>query len=641
MLPTLRQTLPTIYCVTLFALTLHLEAAILPAEKLLPDDTLIVVSTPDYALLREFYQTAPQTRLWNDPAMKPFVDKFISKLREEIVQPLEHDLGVKLDDYAALPQGQATFAITQNGWQGSSDTLPAALFLLDTKEKSSQLKTNLADLRRKWVDAGNTLKTEKIRDFEFTAYLLSDKDVPPTLKKILAPGSDDSAGDSVTNAPRTELLIGQVESLLIAGTSVKAVEKIVAHLTGGSAPALADMPAFEASRLAVFRNAPIYGWANAKAFLDLFNRKPAKDDADTANPLAMFSPEKIIATTGLSGVKTLAFAGQNSAEGSLIQFVISAPEAGRQGLLQLLPADGKESTPPPFVPADAIKFQRSRLDGQKTWATLQKILNDISPQIMSGVNFALDTANTAAKQKDPAFDLQKNLFGNLGDDLISYSKAPHGTTAAELNSGPSLFLLGSPRPEQLADALKSILVLMSAQGGAPAEREFLGRKIFSVALPTLAFAASAGGAGSATLSYAASGSYVAITTDTAMLEEYLRRSDGQQKALRETPGLMDAVQKVGGSSVGIFGYQNDAELSRFLFEAARKSQGTAAAGSAPLPGMDFPMGNNAFKDWMDFSLLPPFEQVAKYFSFSVYGVSANADGLTFKMFTPVPPPLKN
>ena len=303
MLPTLRRTLPTIYCVTFFATALNLGAAILPAEKLLPDDTLIVVSTPDYALLREFFKSSPQTRLWNDPAMKPFVDKFISKLREEIVQPLEHDLGVKFDDYATLPQGQATFALTQNGWQGSSDNLPAALFLLDTRGKSSQLKTNLADLRRKWVDAGKTLKTEKIRDVEFTTYLLSDQDVPPSLKQILAPGNDASAGDSATNTPHIELLIGQVESLLIAGTSPRAVEKIVAHLTGGSAPALADVPAFEASRLALFRDAPFYGWANAKTFLDLLTSKPANASVLTPpRPVAamIFSGEKKASGLGVS-----------------------------------------------------------------------------------------------------------------------------------------------------------------------------------------------------------------------------------------------------------------------------------------------------------------------------------------------------
>jgi hypothetical protein len=637
---TSRRTILSVFFAAFFSILLNAVAAIPPAEKLLPDDTLIVVGTPDFTALREVYNTSPQTRLLNDPAMKPIKDKFISRLKEEFVQPLERELGVKFDDFANLPQGQATFAITQNGWQGSADQPPAALFLLDVKGKSSQLKTNLAELRRKWVDAGKTIKTEKIRDLEFTSYMLSDKEVPKTLKKILAPGGDESAADSATNAPKSELVIGQFESLLIAGNSAKAVEKVVAHLTGGSAPALADVPAFEANRLAFFRDAPFYGWVNAKAFLDLFYSKPADKDSDTPNPLAMFSPDRLIAASGLGSMKTFAFAFQASADGSLGQFFVNAPESSRQGLLKLLPGDGKESSPPTFVPADAVKFQRSRIDGQKAWATLQKILNDLSPQLMSGVNFALDTAGAAAKQKDPGFDLQKNLFGNLGDDMISYEKAPRGTSLPELNSAPSLFLLGSPHADQLTDALKSILVLMNPAGAAPAEREFLGRKIFSVPLPALALTSGPGKSAGRNLSYAASGSYVALTTDAAMLEEYLRSGESQQKTLRETPGLVEAAQKVGGTSVGVFGYQNNLEVSRALFETLRKTAGTDSNNSAPLPGMEFPVAAGGFKDWVDLSLLPPFEQISKYFYFSVYSVSANADGLTFKMFAPVPPQLK-
>src|SRR5208283_114778 len=100
-----------------------------------------------------------------DPAMKPFKDKFINKLRAEVITPLEHDLGVHFDDYTGLPQGQLTFALVQDAWQGKDGdkNLPALLLLVDTKGKSSQLKTNLSDLRKKWLDAGKTFKTEKIR----------------------------------------------------------------------------------------------------------------------------------------------------------------------------------------------------------------------------------------------------------------------------------------------------------------------------------------------------------------------------------------------------------------------------------------------------------------------------------------------
>lgn len=45
----------------------------------------------------------------------------------------------------------------------------------------------------------------------------------------------------------------------------------------------------------------------------------------------------------------------------------------------------------------------------------------------------------------------------------------------------------------------------------------------------------------------------------------------------------------------------------------------------------------SIRDWMDFSLLPDYDPVAKYFYFSVYGGGATADGLAFKAFAPRPP----
>jgi hypothetical protein len=47
-----------------------------------------------------------------------------------------------------------------------------------------------------------------------------------------------------------------------------------------------------------------------------------------------------------------------------------------------------------------------------------------------------------------------------------------------------------------------------------------------------------------------------------------------------------------------------------------------------------------FRDWMDFSLLPDYDAVAKYFYFSVYGGNVTADGIYLKVFGPRPPQLK-
>jgi hypothetical protein len=612
------------------------RAAVPAAEKLLPDDTLVMLSVPDMAKLRDIQKASPQAKLWDDPAMKPFKDSFISKLNEELVKPLERELGVQLDNYTSLPQGQLTFAVTQNNWMTAESQVPGFILLLDAKDKSGLLKTNLNDLKRKWLDAGKTLKTEKIRDVEFSVLPLSSKDMPDSLKKFFSE-EDEDASEETNKTPQAELVFGQFQSLLIVGNSTKAVEKIAVHLTGGSAPALADLAAFESTRVSMFRDAPIFGWVNAKAFLDLLTKGMEKE-SNSSNPMmAMFNVSKILSATGIGAIRTFAFNIQSSPDGTSAQLFIGAPESARQGVLKLFPVSGKDSSPPPFVPADVVKFERSRMDGQKAWTTIKSILKDVSPEMSGSLDFIVGTANEAAKQKDPNFDIEKNLFGNLGDDFLSYEKAAQGATEAELNAPPSLFLIGSPHADQFASAMKAVLTLMNPQAGNPKEREFLGRKIYTVPAPSVPMAGTANSGKN--LNYSASGGYVALTTDIGMLEEYLRSSEGQQKTLRETAGLTEATAKVGGSSTGWFGYENNAETTRSMLELLRKSA-TKTDASMLAPGVPAFAPENPLKDWMDFSLLPPFEKISKYFHYSVYAGNANVDGWTFNFFSPVPPGLK-
>jgi hypothetical protein len=613
-----------------------LHAAIPTPEKLLPDDTLLVVTIPDYAKFQEICLASPQTQLWKDPAMKPFRDHFMSKLKEELLEPLERDLGVKFDDYTSLPQGQLTFAITQNGWTTIDGQTPGMLLLLDAKGHSDQLKTNLATLKRKWLDSGKSIRTEKIRDIDFSILPLADDDVPASLKKFLSPSANDEGEDDSTNStPGTELVFGQFESLLIVGNSTKAVEKVAVHLTGGSMPSLGDLAAFESVRVALFRDAPMYAWVDVKTYLDAM----LKDTQTESSPFAsVFDMSKVISATGLGGLRTAAFTVHVFNEGTSFQFSLGVPESARQGLFKLFPASGKEASPPAFVPADVVKFQRIRIDGQKAWATFQSMLNEIFPQMVGSLNFVLDTANDAAKQKDPNFDLRKNIFGNLGDDVIAYEKAPKGTSFAELQSAPSLLLIGSPNAEQFASSFKAILALSNAQDSTPKERDFLGRKIYSVPAPTLP--SSASGKSTNTLYYTASGSYVAFTSDVGLLEEYLRSGNSEQKQLRDSAGFSDAVAKVGGGSTGWLAYENVSETTRATIEALRKKASEPEKTEMLAPGIPAFVPENPLKDWVDFSLLPPFEKIAKYFSFTVYAGVATPEALNFNFFSPVPADLR-
>jgi hypothetical protein len=620
--------LAAVTALVFLAHTAPVRAAIAPAENLLPADTLAFFTVPDGNAFRAACKTSPQVMFWNDDAMKPFHDKFMGKFNERFVAPLEKDLGVKVADFLALPQGQFTLAVTVNGSNGHDDIPPGLLLLLDAKDKSGLLKTNLAALTKKWTDAGRALRTESIHGLAFTVVTLNSNDFSAILPK--RPAVSEIGKDPKPDQPG-EIYFTQYESMLVAGNSAKVVEAVAAHLTGSSMPAIADDTTFAGDKLSQFRDAPTYyGWFNgAKTFSLLMSADNAGADDSSPAAMAGFTATKVLGATGLNGLKSASFAVREKPDGSTIALHLTAPEAGRAGLMKILALPAKDAGIPAFVPADAIKFSRFRLDGKQTWAELQKIISGISPQGLAYMNSIIDMVNTLAQAKDPGFDLRTSLFGNLGDDIVTYGKAPAGTTLADFADPPAIFLVGVANPDQVVNSIKNLASLAAPQDAATAPRDFLGHKIYTIALRSQQVP---GGAvpQPAALYLSAAGGYLAISKNTSILEEYLRSADGKLKPLRETPGIAEAASHVGGMGGGLFTYENQRESMRAAFKLLK--------GSADSDGT-MKMFPPAVRDWADFSLLPDYETVAKYFYLSVLGSSPTADGLTWKVFAPRPPQL--
>lgn len=633
-----------ILSLVLLAFSLVARAEILPAEKLLPKDTLLMFTIPDASRLRASLANSSQGQLWDDPAIKPFREKFTKKFSEEIVAPLEKEFGVKFADYEGLVQGQVTIAAVQNGWQGNTNEEPAVVFILDSKDRTEQLKKSLGDLKKKWTDSGKKFKTDKIRDIEFTTLIVANDDLAKSLEKTFPSFGGAKPGDAADKpdgdqppkpASKTEVTVGQVESLLIIATSPKVIEKLLIRMSGGLVPTLLEDPVYEANHNALFRDAQAFGWANAKAFIEIVN-KQLKVDAAPENPL-MPGADKLMSGLGINGLKSLAFSYRDTAEGSLVQFFVGVPESGRLGLFKILAADAKPSGPPEFVPTDTVKFTRWRLDVQKAWNSLEAMLTKISPA--AGGAFKL-IFESAGKDKDPDYDLRREFIGNLGDDIISFDKPPRTPTVADLSSPPSLTLLGSPNPERLASAIKVLMSTLGQGAGGLKDREFLGRKIYSLSLP----GAVPGPDGQPKMfSFVGSGGYVAMSSDVALLEEYLRSSENKPKPLSEMPGLADATQKVGGMNSGLFGYASHSGEMKAWMEVMKKDSAglDALLGLGALaPTAASGDGAKKLKEWFDVSLLPPYDAIAKYFHFSVYGGSFTPDGFLMKVFAPIAPGLK-
>jgi hypothetical protein len=623
------QNLKNFFLVLIFAVS-GARAAVPPAEKLLPADTLAFLTVPDWSKAQTNFSKAAWGQLFADPSMKAFKEKFFEKFNADMLKPLEKELDLKFSNFTSVAKGQFTIAVTQNGWDGRSDKDPGVVWIIDAKEKSSELKTNLADLRKKWTDSGKKMRTDKIRAVEFTTVIVDSEEFGKSLEKILPGQKPPPPPDEAKPKKTVEWVIGQSDSLLIVSDAAKDVEKVLAFQSGVSVPALADQAAF-AANAPMLRDAQAFVWVNVKPIMSTLARR-TEQKGEGESLLGAPSGEKILNALGLSGVQTIALSWLLTPEGSALNVAMNVPESSRKGLFNILAVSPKDASAPPFVPADAVKFSRWRIDLQKAWTTIENMLVEISPVYAGPIKLILDTAG---KDKDPNFDFRKQLLANLGDDVITYKKSPRSPSAEDFDSPPSVTLIGSKNAPQLATSLKAITSIFPPQMIKYNEREFLGRTVYSFTMPTAAEGPAR------PLSYAASGGYVAFSTDPAALEEYLRSAEGNVKPLREFPGMSDAAQKVGGSASGYFSFENQRETARAAFETAKKDPKAVSTllGASQLSalGMGGADGKGGMADWFDASVLPAYDRVSKYFHFNVSAINVSPQAITFKIFAPVPP----
>jgi hypothetical protein len=623
-----------------FGLTVICPASVPPAEQLLPAEVHGMLSVPNWTAAMRAYDEFPLTRFWHDPAMKGFREKFMRKFQADVIEPMQRELGVQLKDYGGLMQGQFTMAITPGT---GGDATPGFVLLFDSGDKRDQLRTALTDLKKRWTDAGKPMKAERLRDVEFTTLILSSADLARTFAKALpGTGASPAAGRDEGEEKKTEFSIGQSGPLLLAGTDLKAIEKILIRQSGGFVPSLAELPAYEANHNARFRDSLVFGWMNVRSLQEVIVQQTFRAQSRAkSNPMAP-RPDRLMQSLGLSGLQSIAWNVRQSPDGTFGGLYLDVPEADRRGLLKILTAENKEAAPLPFVGSEVVKFNRWRLDGQKIWSTLEAMVGEIFPPISGLLQLTLESAG---KDRDPNFDLRKMLIGNLCDDIISIEKPARTSKLSDLQSPPKLVLLGSPRAEELAAALRTgtHFLFPPVDNESPGEREFLGRKIYSMPLP-----AKPSFDGSRPVPqrfhFAGAGGYLAMSLEVALVEEFVRGTQPPGRPLREFPGLGEAAQRVGGMNSGLFGYENRTENLRLLFELLRQDPGAFEklyTSNVLTPGEATPQSRKNREEWLDFALLPPFDTVAKYFHFTVYGGDSGPGGLSFTVFSPTPPQLRN
>ena len=217
---------------------------------------------------------------------------------------------------------------------------------------------------------------------------------------------------------------------------------------------------------------------------------------------------------------------------------------------------------------------------------------------------------SVGKDTDPNYDLRRELIGNLGDDVVLLENRPVTNNLEALQTAPSLILVGAKSPEKVASALKTLAALFPPPMNALRQRQVEGHTVYSVELPQEP--GNSGAAAPQVFSFGAWTNYLAMSGDPALLERFLRGTTSTENPLSAVAGLEDAAKMVGGMTNGWFGYENDQAMAQTIIDTLRQDSVTIEQMLALTPAGEDLEKSGGLKAWVDFTLLPPFEQISKY-----------------------------
>ncbi|MDP6082012.1 MAG: hypothetical protein QF749_03345 [Verrucomicrobiota bacterium] len=568
-------------------------------EALLPAETVLVMAASDYASAKKHFKASASGQFWDSAEFRPFRKKLADGFEANVLAKIEEELAVDFEAFEEMASGPVALAVVPGQAAGEE---PALLLLLDAGRKSFTLRRTLSRMERDWKKADRNVSETEIGEVDFTTV-------------------SDPEGQG-------QVHIGRVDAQLIVGTAAGQIEGILARLGGGGGGSLAGNPAFVADHGALLKGADFYLWANlGQVIPQLLDNAP--DGAELGIDFG-----EVFGSLGLNGLDTFAITYSERPDGAHSDVFVGLPEAKRKGLFGLLNTKRADASPPPFVPANVGAFTRWRVDMGAAWKNLEKLLLELSPDVANMVEF---TVGLLGKDKDSNFDFKKSFLNNFGDDLILYQMPPKGKSLNDLGSGSIVALFKSPNPAELIKGIGAVPgILPPPLNEAVLEPRKLGNHTahsFGVMqLPD----PSTGELVASEVLFAVKDGYLAVSTDADLMQGLL---DGKtQPPLARRNRLAAAAAVVGGTDSGFFAYQNDRVMMLSMMDTLRANadQFEMIFSMIPMEELD----EVSLDDWLDFSLLPAGEKIAKYFDVTVYGAGTDARGVTLKMFSPRPQNLK-
>ena len=374
------------------ALLVSLVDAATPAAQLLPRNTRGYLSVPDLGKLQTSWRQTQLGQLFRDPALQPFLDDLLPKLRDQVSETNTR-FAVTWDDLQKVAGGEVCLACTEPEGNDSH----AFVMLVDVSAHPEPVRELLSNIQQRMQERRATQGVETRNGFRVTVYT-----IPAT------------AGQLNDRMAYIVLHNGQ----LLATDHPAALGEVLQRWKGMAAESLANSDTFQATMARTELEGGDIA-AHAEWFVEPLGLARVIRSSNGGrlrrgtDMLQVLERQGFDVLRGIGGQVAVATATHEL----LHHTFVYAPGERRLAAKLLDFPNGGPLAPPTWVPHDIANYVSFRWNMAQAFESSKTLVNELA-----GANFFDEfLENLENDPNGPRVNLRRDLVQHLGDRITVFS----------------------------------------------------------------------------------------------------------------------------------------------------------------------------------------------------------------------------
>lgn len=588
-------------------------ATLSKTAEMLPPETVFLVEVQDFSQLKSQFEQTSFYKLFKDPAMVEFFDKVKKGLKERVQKLDDNDIYKAFYNTGILPEGKLAVALILNEQSVNFEKAPV-VYIIQWGRDVGKIRDAFKELIEKNTEMGGHFKgSEEYRGVSIETMLDEDS---------------------------TELSYCFVDDYLIASLAGTGVVKfVVAQMKGAGSPTLADDSDYTSAVAACGPYHDIVLYLNIKKIVEMVIADDSSGEIrNYVNRLGIDNVRAFCCSVGVTRL-----AGNLSCAKAFLKI-----DGDKKGICKMLECESAPVGAPRFISLSTYSAFFLNLNIKAAFDELVKIVSSFSPGTASVFYMPLLPPATDGQL---GIELKRDILEHLGSQIILTSDI--GRPITEKTGEPKgLVALATTNSRALEKSLLTLHSKFIAPNRPEASYELLGHTIYLIDLSSLL---QFGPAPSEQVpmqnvsiqpvrqmpkfAFTVTETHLIIGSQAAV-ELAIRTLDSATSESIASAKWFNAAKAAVPSDVGVAILEDSVTSAQILWQTFKKmaEKANKAGDSRSSVSVGLGLGSGIIphpvlkqSGLVDFTLLPDFDVVRKYFCLSAfYGIS-RPDGYFFEM----------